>query len=71
MFKITYISHDPVAQLGEHHLDRVGVAGSNPVRITIYSNIRVCKATEVEEKIVVEYKPIFLKKAHYLLVDEN
>lgn len=30
------ISHDSVAQLGEHHLDRVGVAGSNPVRVTIH-----------------------------------
>lgn len=26
---------DSVAQLGEHHLDRVGVAGSSPVRVTI------------------------------------
>ena len=25
--------YDSVAQLGEHHLDRVGVAGSSPVRI--------------------------------------
>ncbi len=27
--------HDLIAQLGEHHLDRVGVTGSIPVQITI------------------------------------
>lgn len=27
--------HDLIAQLGEHYLDRVGVAGSNPAEITI------------------------------------
>lgn len=27
---------DSVAQPGEHHLDRVGVAGSNPVGVTIH-----------------------------------
>lgn len=31
---------DSVAQLGEHHLDRVGVAGSNPVRVTIHNMMK-------------------------------
>ncbi len=32
--------YDLIAQLGEHHLDRVGVTGSIPVQITIHNRPR-------------------------------
>jgi hypothetical protein len=35
--KLIRNDYDSVAQLGERHLDRVEVAGSRPVRVTIHN----------------------------------
>jgi hypothetical protein len=36
-FKLFRKNRDPIAQLGERHLDRVEVGGSNPSRVTIHT----------------------------------
>jgi hypothetical protein len=32
---------DLLAQLGEHHLDRVGVSGSSPLQVILYGSPRI------------------------------
>lgn len=48
---------DSVAQPGEHHLDRVGVAGSNPVGITSPYISRVYAMFSSFKNMVVADKP--------------